>query len=445
MKSITHSGRGWPLSFVCVAALGGLPGANAFAAAPQKPNIVLILADDIGVECFGCYGSRQYRTPNIDRLAERGMRFRHCYSQPLCTPSRVELMTGLSNARNYSAFSVLNSDQKTFAHHLKDSGFATAVAGKWQLFGAEQYDDRFRGKGTWPKEAGFDRCCLWQVDRLGSRYWNPLLYVDGENRQHGGGEYGPHIAANYLLEFMAEHRDRPFCAYYPMILPHGPFEPTPDSESRQSADKQRNFEDMVAYMDKLVGRIVAKTDELGIAERTLILFAGDNGTGRTITSSLDGRTIQGGKGLTTDAGTHVPLVACFPGTVPAGRVSDDLVSFTDFLPTLLETAGAAVPDGLDGRSFLPQLRGEKGNPREAIHCFYCPRPERDDKPVRFARDQRWKLYGNGRFFDVRDDPLEKKPLADLPDDSPASAARRKLAAELERMPSEGAMLLKFAR
>ncbi|MEX0669168.1 MAG: sulfatase-like hydrolase/transferase [Pirellulales bacterium] len=431
------------VSFVVAAWLGS-SHAGANGAESPKPNVVLIMADDIGMECFGCYGSEQYRTPHIDRLAERGMRFRHCHSQPLCTPSRVEIMTGLSNVRNYSAFSILNPDQKTFAHRLKDAGYATAVAGKWQLLGAEQHAERFRGKGTWPKEAGFDHCCLWQVDRVGSRYWKPLLYVDGENRQFGPDEYGPVIATNHLLDFMAENRDRPFLAYYPMILVHDPFEPTPDSASRQSKDKQKNFEDMVAYMDKLVGRIVAKTEELGIAERTLILFVGDNGTNVGITSTLDGREIRGGKSKTIDAGTHVPLVAYWPGTIPAGRVSDDLIGFTDFLPTLLEAASVEVPEGLDGRSFLPQLKGDKGDPREALFTYYCPRPERT-KPVRFARDQRWKLYGNGRFFDVRNDPLEATPLADPPGESEAAAAKKKLAAELDRMPREGAMLLKFTR
>src|SRR5690606_18650955 len=99
---------------------------------------------------------------------------------------------------------------------------------------AEHYAARYRGKGTWPKEAGFDRMCLWQVDKLGSRYWNPLLYIDGENREFGQDDYGPDIVCDYLLKFMDEHRNKPFFLYYPMILVHNPFEPTPDSESRES-------------------------------------------------------------------------------------------------------------------------------------------------------------------------------------------------------------------
>jgi len=410
------------------------------AESSERLNVVLIMADDVGYECFGCYGSEQYQTPNIDRLAAGGMRFTHCYSQPLCTPSRVKLMTGLSNVRNYSAFSVLNRDQKTIGQYFQAAGYQTAIAGKWQLLGAEHYAERFRGKGTRPGEAGFENYCLWQVDRLGKRYWGPLLNVDGENKQFGKDEYGPEIATRYLTDFMAENRDKSFFVYYPMILVHNPFLPTPDSASRQSKNQQRNFEDMVAAMDKLVGRIADKAQSLGIAERTLILFIGDNGTNKAIRSKLGGETIRGGKGDTTDAGTRVPFVAYCPGTVPAGEVCDDLVDFSDFLPSVLGAAEAPVPDDLDGRTFLPQLRGEPGTPREWMYCFYCPRPERT-RPVRFVRDQRYKLYGDGRFYDVPSDPLEQNPLTDL--NKQAAAAHKKLEQALQSMPAKGQTLLEF--
>ncbi len=434
-------------AIVIAATAGGLFNPQAVnGQSNDRPNVVLIMADDIGYECFGCYGSQQYKTPNIDRMAKQGMRFSHCYAQPLCTPTRVKLMTGLSNARNYAAFSVLRRDQKTIGQYFKAAGYGTAIAGKWQLLGAEHYAERFRGKGTWPADAGFDSMCLWQVDRLGSRYEAPLMYVDGQNHQFGKDSYGPQVATDSLLKFMEANRDKPFFVYYPMILTHSPFVPTPDSTPRQKEKTrkqgQRNFEDMVAYMDKMVGRIVRKTEELGIARRTLILFVGDNGTGTPIRSKLHGQTIQGGKGKTTDAGTRVPLVAWRPGTVPEGKVCDDLVDMSDFLPTTLEAAGAAVPPHLDGRSFLPQLRGQPGNPREWIYCYYNPRPERT-RPTRFARDQRWKLYGDGRLFDVQSDPLEQRPLKDVAEGSEAAAAQRKLAAALAKMPSEGKTLLKY--
>ncbi|MEZ6069007.1 MAG: sulfatase-like hydrolase/transferase [Pirellulales bacterium] len=424
---------GWLVAALCVAS----PAARAADA--SRPNVVLIMADDIGYECFGCYGSSQYHTPRIDELSRRGMRFDHCYSQPLCTPSRVKLMTGLSNARNYVAFSILDRSQRTIGQYFQAAGYRTFIGGKWQLYGAEHYPERFRGKGTLPADAGFDEYCLWQVDQLGLRYWEPLLNVNGENRQFAADEYGPDVVAEHVNRFMSENRDRPFFVYYPMILVHNPFLPTPASASRDSED-ERNFEDMVAQMDTIVGRVVDKIAELGIAERTLVLFTGDNGTNRKIRSRLGDVTIAGGKGLTTDAGTHVPLVGYWPGTIAAGSVCDDLVDFSDVLPTCLTTIGADVPQGLDGRSFLPQLRGETGEPRSWLYCYYCPRPERTE-PTRFVRDKRFKLYGDGRFYDVVSDPLEGAPLQDFSTDPAAASAHEALRTALGQMPATGQMLL----
>ncbi len=409
----------------------------------RQPNVILIMADDVGYECFSCYGSRQYKTPHIDRLARQGLRFRHCYSQPLCTPSRVKLMTGLSNVRNYSAFSVLNRDQKTIGQYMKAGGYRTAVAGKWQLLGSTQYAPRFRGKGTWPEKTGFEEICLWQVDRLGSRFWKPLLYINGTNRTFGPDDYGPDIVTKSVTDFIEANRDRPFFAYMPLIQVHSPFLPTPNSESRQSKNSQRNFEDMVAYMDEQVGRVVAKVDELGLGQQTLIIFTGDNGTHRKIRSQLNGREIRGGKGQMTDAGTRVPLVVRWPGTVTSGQVTDQLVDFSDFLPTVLDVAGLDVPTGLDGRSFAGLLAGKDDyRPRDWIHIYYCPRPEKT-KPQRFVRDQRFKLYGDGRFIDVAADVMEQNPLSDPSADATAAAALAKLKRALASMPAKGQSLLNF--
>jgi arylsulfatase A-like enzyme len=351
-------------------------------------------------------------------------------------------MTALSNARNYSAFSILNRDQRTIGQYFKEAGYQTMIAGKWQLLGSSHYSDQFRGKGSHPEAMGFDQSCLWQVDQLGSRYWEPLLYINGTNRQFGKDQYGPTLATDAITDFMQAQRDKPFLVYYPMIQVHNPFRPTPDSKSRTSKNQQRNFEDMVAYMDKLVGRIVTKAEQLGIAERTLIMFVGDNGTHKKIKSQLHGQTIVGGKGQTTDAGTRVPFVAYWPGVIKPGQVNDQLVDFSDFLPTTLEAVQATVPAGLDGRSFLPQLLGKPGKPREWMYCYYCPRPEKM-KPVRFVRDQRWKLYGDGRFFDVQQDTLEQESLAPGSLGDVALKAHQKLRAALDSMPAKGQSLLKY--
>ena len=204
-----------------------------------------------------------------------------------------------------------------------------------------------------------------------------------------------------------------------MILPHWPFEPTPHSEDwdpaakgvRKGVGQIPYFADMVQHTDRIVGKLVAKLDGLGIRERTLVLFTCDNGTYGKITSLLDGQPVQGGKSQTTDAGTHVPLIASWPGTVNAGTTCHDLIDFSDMLPTLLDLAGAPVPDTLrsDGRSFAPQLRGELGAPRVWSYCWYA-RNGKLANAQQFARNQRFKRYADGRFLDLETDRLEQHPL-----------------------------------
>jgi len=398
----------------------------------RKPNIVLIMADDIGYECFGCYGSESYKTPVLDGLARTGMRFEHCYSQPLCTPSRVKIMTGQYNFRNYVNFGVLDPKQKTFGHLLRDCGYATCVVGKWQLYGSVNQSTEIRGTGSLPQQAGFDEHCLWQITDRGPRYKDPVMVQNGKTLGDLKGKYGPDVSCDYALDFIEQHKAGPFLLYFPMALVHSPFVPTPDSEDWDKPKHKNNtkyFADMVAYMDKIVGRIVGKLDKLGLRKNTLVLFTGDNGTARNIRSKIADRVIRGGKGLTTDGGTHVPLIANQPGVVPAGKFCGDLVDFSDFVSTFAEAAGTEVPENMkvDGRSFLPQLRGEKRNPREWIFCHYDPRWGNRGKR-RFVRDKRWKLYDNGDLYDVPADKLEQNPN---PPGGPAAEARKRLQAVLD--------------
>ena len=225
------------------------------------------------------------------------------------------------------------------------------------------------------------------------------------------------MVTDYLCDFIERNRDRPFLGYYPMILPHDPFRPTPDSENPKSKDGTSNYQDMVAYVDKMVGKIVSKLDELGLRENTLVLFTCDNGTSGAIKSELHGKIVQGGKRQMTDAGTHVPLIANWPKTIPGKQVKEELVDFSDFLPTLLDAAKSPLPTNLtlDGQSFLPQITGKQGNPRKWVHCFYRVKGE-GGKFQQWARTQRYKLYTTGKFFDVSQDRLEKNPLQKLDTD-----------------------------
>ncbi|MEM8485663.1 MAG: sulfatase-like hydrolase/transferase [Bacteroidota bacterium] len=400
--------------------IAGCSGGEEFGdAAPVQPNIILIMADDLGYETLGVNGSTAYSTPNLDQLAETGMRFTAAYSTPLCTPSRVQLMTGKYNFRNYVGFGILDPEERTFGHMMQDAGYRTAIAGKWQLYGNRQQRQLFNRTGAKPAEAGFDAYYLWQIDeRPPNRFKNPGLNLNSETVQHLDGAFGPDVFADSLIGFMAQNKDRPFFAYYPMVLTHDPFQPTPghpDYPAFNPADSNLNdaayFADNVAYMDKIVGRLVEALDDQGIREQTLVLFIGDNGTDRDVTSAYGDRQIRGDKGNPTKYGTHVPMIANWSGTIAEGAVNNNLIDFTDFLPTLADLAGVALPEGdtLDGLSFHKQLVAQADSVRSWVFCHYAPQWGRFEH-VRYVHNHTWKLYEDGRVFNMMKDPRERRPV-----------------------------------
>lgn len=423
--------------------------ATTNAAPADCPNIVLIMADDIGIEGLGCYGGVSYKTPALDKLARQGMRFTHAYSQPLCTNTRIQLMTGLYNNRNWLYFGILDPAAKTFGHWMQEAGYKTCIAGKWQLQSYDPPDypgaEKRRGTGMKVEDAGFDEYCLWHTGHTevkGSRYADPTILENGKFRDDLQGAYGPDVWVEYINGFMERSRDQPFFVYYPMALPHWPMVPTPDSPEWQDRatrglEDVRFIKDMVQYMDKCVGRIVNKIDELGIAENTLVIFFSDNGTHLKVTSQTTTGPVAGGKGETTDAGTHVPLIARWPGKIKPSA-NDNLVDSTDFLPTVLEAAGRPLPaDAVtDGISFYPQLLGDQAAVREWVFCHFDPRPGWDKdrfRLVRFARDQQYKLYDDGKLYDIAGDVLEQKPITSDADTPGTSKARARLAVVLKSM------------
>jgi arylsulfatase A len=237
------------------------------------------------------------------------------------------------------------------------------------------------------------------------------MEIDGKRVDFTDGQYGPAVATDFICDFIRRKRNDPFLVYYPMILTHCPFEPTPDSADWDPKSKgsktykgdPRYFGDMVAYMDKMIGQIVATLEESGVRKRTLILFTGDNGTDAPIVSAMGQRQIKAGKGAMTDNGTRVPLIANWPGTISPGRVSQDLVDFTDFLPTMCAAADVAVPAQLaiDGRSFLAELEGQPKTPRPWIYCWYSRGGNAKGAKI-FARNQRYKLFADGSYLDMTD-------------------------------------------
>ena len=382
-------------------------------AASSRPNIVFIMADDLGYECLGCDGGTSYQTPQLDKLAATGMRFRYCFSQPLCTPSRVKLMTGKYNSRNYTAFGILKKGEKTFANLFRAAGYKTGIAGKWQLYGSTSQKS-LKGTGTLPGEAGFDEFCLWQIDRTGSRYADPVIYHNSLIPDTLKGGYGPDVFMQFIEDFLIRHRHEPFFLYYPMVLPHAPHMPTPDSPEWETNRYQRNnrfFGDMVAYVDKNVGRVIRKLEELGLRSNTLVIFTGDNGTNRHIVSMMGDKAVPGGKGLTLLTGTHVPLILNWPGHIKQGGVMEQYIDFTDFLPTLLEVAGIPKPKDFftDGHGFARLIEEKNMRGRKWVYCYYDPKWAHF-KYARFVYTPFFKLYDDGRFFDLSKDEQEQHPL-----------------------------------
>ena len=432
----------------------------------KQPNIVLIMSDDLGYEVIGANGGTSYATPRLDRMAREGIRFEEAHVMPLCTPTRLSLMTGKYNFRNYIGFGLISPDEVTFGHLFSDAGYNTCISGKWQLYSYNPPDEapEMRSKGQRIEDAGFDEFCVWHAHHTedkGSRYKNPIIYENGAYRDDTEGKYGEDIFCDYIIDYIERKKDddSPFFVYWPMAATHKPHEPTPDSPEWESFDPPSNqtlggrtwaeleegswgddprfYKDMVEYHDKVIGRLMDYLDEQGLGEDTLVLYVGDNGSPDDVCSMVhEHNEICGGKGKTNDRGTHVPLICRMPGTIPAGGVNKDMVESTDFLPTIMEAAGVESPDGyvVDGRSFYPQLTGEDGNPREWMFFHFEPMSARNAaRRIRFVRDNHWKLYETGELYDLRIDLDEELPIYEALETDEQSNARAALQPIFEEM------------
>jgi len=404
------------IRFVCLLFVLALCAAASAANTVTKPNILLILADDVGREVLGCYGGSSYKTPNIDQLAKQGTRFDHCYVMSVCHPTRVALLTGRYPFRlggpKWGSFPIAEQSN-TFAQVMKRAGYSTAVAGKWQLA-------LLKKNTKHPNELGFDEYSLFGWHE-GPRYWQPLIWQNGEIRDDTKDAYGPEIYTDFLIDFMkrAHENSKPFLAFYSMALAHDvsdDFKPHPPFGPKM--DRYETYTEMIHHMDRMVGRLVAALDQMKLRQKTVIIFLTDNGTAAAsytyvkngkmtrppVYSQWGDRKVRGGKGSLSDLGTRVPLVVNWPGTTPAGKVVNDLVDVTDFLPTLAQLGGGQLPNGvaLDGRSFAPLIRGNKQtDPR--LYVFA------EHRGKSFIRTHRWKLYDRGALFDMQADPFEKAP------------------------------------
>ena len=426
-------------TFLKIAGIGIAAGAipeiqTAIAKDEAKPNILFIMVDDLGKEWISCYGAEDIQTPNIDALAQTGMRFENAYSMPQCTPSRATLLTGQYPWRTgwvnhwdvprwgVGYFDWKQRGNMTFARIMKQAGYATAAAGKWQI-------NDFRIAPDAMKKHGFDDWCMWTGYETGNppsgkRYWDAYIHTSKDGSTTYKGKYGPDVYTDFLIQFMKEHKEQPMMLYFPMALTHGPLTNTPaEMEVKTSLDKHKA---MVRYTDLLVGRLVKAIDNLRIRDRTIVIFTTDNGSGGRIIGTRNGETIRGGKAKKTENGVCAPFIANCPGLVPQGVVTDALTDFSDLLRTFAELGGCVVPEDLkiDGVSIAPLLLGKvKDSARKWIMALGHGPARLDAKGVRgkvdyaerVIRDKRYKVWVNeerkiDRLYDLQTDPFEKKNL-----------------------------------
>lgn len=403
---------------------------TAATAAEERPNIIFIMVDDMGRDWVSCYGAK-HQTPNIDRLAKMGVRYETAWCTPICTPTRVTLLTGQYPFRhgwtqhydvprwggeglNWTKFT-------TFARTLRDSGYATAIGGKWQINNLRNQPEAF-------KLHGFDEHCVWPGAEAGypkteERFWNGHIVTNG---QRSTVNYGPDTINAFIIDFVKRQKRKPFLVYYPMLLTHGPHTSTPLNRDNPPEDKETLYAGNVTYMDRLVGKLIRAVDAAGLRKNTLIVFTGDNGS--ALPGVLNKKSYPEGKGRKADWGVHVPFIVRAPFLTDGGRVSRDLIDFTDLYPTFLELANVAPPGGLklDGKSFVPGLRGSE-DPFKKRSWIYSQLGE-----FRMVRDWHHILDSEGNFHDLNKDPRQEQEVSPL--DKIAPGRRQRLEMILKRFP-----------
>jgi len=378
-----------------------------------KPSIILINCDDLGYGDLGCYGAKDIRTPNLDRLAAEGTRFTDfSVTSALCTPSRAALLTGKYPGRVGLATGVLRPDttnglagsEVTLAEVLKPAGYATGCIGKWHLGFV---------KGMRPMDQGFDIYygVLHNLDHWETKHFEkdggmPLLRGDVVEQRPAVPAEMTGLYTAEVLKFIEANRTRPFFLYLGHAMPHLPFDASPKFKGKS----QRGlFGDVVEELDDSTGQILDKLHALGLAERTLVIFTSDNGPERNTPGSAG--ILRGTKHTVYEGGLRVPCIAWWPRHVPSGRVCDEFVSTLDLLPTFAKLAGTPPPVGLDGFDISPVLLGEKDShsPRTTLYSLYGYGTNRFES----MREGYWKLHlaSPPQLYDLRSDLAEITDVA----------------------------------
>ena len=423
---------------------------------PAKPNIIYILADDLGFAEIGANGSDRYQTPNIDSLANTGIRFNHFYTAPLCGPSRALILTGRYAFRSGAVTqdacaTIIRTGEKAevmVPTVLKKAGYTTAMIGKWgQILPS--------GDAT---EWGFDHVMSFKASGI---YWNKTAAgawvkkyeLAGDKDGEGGvranpgpyhinekklmmtdAEYMPDLMQANAIDFITTNKAKPFFLYYSLSFVHSQILPTPDSTlpapgTNAEARYTQLYHDNVTYMDKLIGKLLAELDRLKLRDNTVIFFMGDNGTAKAASdlATIGGRRLIGQKGGMEEGGGLVPFIINWPGVTPVGKLNENLTDASDLLPTWAEIAGAPLPEKriIDGTSLLPQIKGGTKSARTWAFTQLGANYH--------VREAGWKLNQAGQLFDMKNAPFEEIPVAASSKDVAAVAARKRLSDALAEL------------
>ena len=415
--------RAFVLSLLCIACCAAT--APAGSRRPRQPNIIYIMADDMGYADLGCYGQKEIRTPNVDRLAAEGRKFTQCYAgSTVCAPSRSCLMTGLhtGHTRVRANFGMvggvgeqrrvpLRDEDLTVAEVLKKALYATGISGKWGL--AEP------GTAGVPNKQGFDQWFGYLNQRRAHSYYpdyiwrNQEKYVLEGNRDGKRQQYTHDLFTEFALEFIEDHKAGPFFLYMAYTIPHGKYEVPSDAPySHKGWDqKLKNYAAMVTRLDGDVGRIMTLLKQLGLDRRTIVFFTSDNGAAFVEPTFNSSGHLRGKKGDFYEGGIRVPMIVRWPGQIEPGSTSDQVWAFWDFLPTAAELAGVEPPEKIDGISMLPALLGKKQKSHEFLYWEISSGGYRQA-----VRNGRWKAVRNRwarslELYDLSADPGEKQDVA----------------------------------
>ena len=416
----------------------------------KKPNIVYILADDLGYAEVGCYGQKKIRTPNIDKLAAEGMRFTQHYSgNPVCAPSRCALMTGLHSGHGQIRNNMqiggkegwelgstisgqwpLEAGTVTVAGILKDAGYTTGAFGKWGLGRVGTTGD--------PNKQGFDHFYGYICQRQAHTYYPNHLWHDGEiewieaNKDGKEGAYSHDLIAAEALKFLRANKNRPFFLYVPFTIPHAALQVPEDSlaeyrglwpDPSYAGDKgyfphpnpRACYAAMVTRMDRSVGQIMALIKELGLDDNTLVIFTSDNGPtfngGTDSTFFESAKPLRGLKASVYEGGIRVPYIARWPKRIKAGTTSDHISAFWDLLPTCCELIGVEPPADIDGISMLPTLLGQPARQKKHEYMYW---ELSGQQAIRMGKWKALRLKPNAKvqLYDLETDIGESHDLAE---------------------------------